>query len=495
MKYITSFVDWTRVDENLGAAKQYVIRQGAKGLKKEVGALTPEERAEILQEKEIDSIFKLTNSHPNLTLPFLRFYFEHGAPILAQGEGQEATSLEWLMGIVRNKKWMLSQLEHNFDWYASLEPKDGVSGFERLLDELRTIERAKETKWFVDGLPKALRDQWRALPKSRQAESITMALQLAELGPTVISRLFEKIKAFAHWSIEKVLEYTSNYIKGYANLELNKKISQIEQLEPEAGIVWQDERYLVLSMRTEKAQKELCAVANWCINRGQFANYADQALQFNIFDFGADPKDPYFLTGTTVLYSGNVRTSHDINDHYIKKSDDPKEHFLQLGYPEELVATIVDAVPAERLVKELVYDLKVDMLSPEDLLLTIIKQSYVVDPSTNPAVLSAVLNIVESRVKRAMTRPQVVRFYAKYGVLSKFSAGLLKLLLEGASKTEMQPIISTTLETFKRIREASRSTSTLHPKLKSVLDQEEEVMDELGRARIAEGRHTKKIKK
>ena len=37
----------------------------------------------------------------------------------------------------------------------------------------------------------------------------------------------------------------------------------------------------------------------------------------NIFNFGTDPSDPLFLTGTTIYYTGKVRTSHDINDKHI----------------------------------------------------------------------------------------------------------------------------------------------------------------------------------
>ena len=121
----------------------------------------------------------------------------------------------------------------------------------------------------------------------------------------------------------------------------SKKVAELEELEPEAGVIYSDDQYLVMSMRTENAQKKLCSVANWCINRGSFSSYATDAVQLNIFNFGTDPSDPLFLTGTTVYYNGRVRTSHDINDRHIMKSSDPAEHLSQLGYPDSLVSNVV----------------------------------------------------------------------------------------------------------------------------------------------------------
>ena len=123
---------------------------------------------------------------------------------------------------------------------------------------------------------------------------------------------------------------------------MKKKIDELESLEPEAGILYNDDKYLVMSIRTEEAQKNLCAVANWCINRGQFHSYADKGLQINIFNFGTDPADPLFLTGNTIGFEGRVRDSHDINDKSIRKGLEMSEHFKELGYPDSLISAIKD---------------------------------------------------------------------------------------------------------------------------------------------------------
>jgi hypothetical protein len=175
---------------------------------------------------------------------------------------------------------------------------------------------------------------------------------LEKLGKSAINRLFEKIKSMERWDIKDVIKYISNYIGGFSNLEMQKKIDELENLEPEAGIIYSDDNYLVMTMRTEDAQKALCSVANWCINRGSFHTYANKGLQINIFNFGTDPSDPLFLTGNTISFEGKVTDSHDIYDGPIVKDRDPREHLTRLGYPRALVDTVMYSLEPEFAIKK-----------------------------------------------------------------------------------------------------------------------------------------------
>jgi hypothetical protein len=483
MKYISPYHGWLPLYENTAAAKQYVIKQAAERLSKEVSELTDSERARALDSPQVQLIFSLTKDYPSYSASFLRFYFEHNAPIETPADNPEAYSLEKMINILKTRKQLISQLPHNFDYYASLKPERRITGWERLTDSLRTLERAKEAKWFVDSLPRPLRDGYRALPTEEQAAVITLAIKLKELGKEVTARLFEKIKAFSSWTISDVISYASNYVKGYSNLDMRKKIDEIESLAPEAGIIYSDDQYVVVSIRTEASQKELCAIANWCINRGRFAEYSEEAVQLNIFNFGADPTDPLFLTGTTVYYSGKVRTSHDINDDYIQKSQDPAKHFLALGYPKELVSAVMVQFPIEASIKKIVYDLKLDTKSPEDLLFGLIRESYRSDYASDPRVMEIIGQIIDIRVREKMSRVQVVQLYVKYGVLSKFSAQILKSLVVDPTKTEMQQILSSTLNAFKRVHAAVamyKDDARIPIQIKNVLSREGEVLAELG---------------
>jgi len=100
-------------------------------------------------------------------------------------------------------------------------------------------------------------------------------------------------------------------------------------------------------MRTENAQKKLCSVAQWCINRGRFYSYADKGLQINIFNFGTDSTNPLFLTGTTIAFNKTVTDSHDINDSSIKNSSNLVTHFGNLGYPKSLIDSIMNGFDME----------------------------------------------------------------------------------------------------------------------------------------------------
>ena len=475
MRIVESFSNWLAghsLNENISAAKIYMQKRYAKRLRKEANALTPEERDAALTDPTYLQILELVKAYPGYAMPFIKFHFEHGASV---------QSLAELLEIVKTKKHLIQQLSMPIDQWANVEPKNGIKGFEQLMDEIRTMERAKEAKWFMDSLPKPLRDQYRALDGEKKKEAITLAIQLTELGKSAIDRLFQKIKSMSSWTIDQVLEYTSNYVKGFANLGLNKKIQELESLEPEAGVIYSDDQYLVMSMRTENAQKKLCSVANWCINRGSFASYASDAVQLNIFNFGTDPSDPLFLTGTTIYYNGRVRTSHDINDLHIMKSSDPAEHLHKLGYPESLVSNVVQSLATEMMVKKVVYDLKLDKTKPVDLLFNIIKQSYLVDPAANQDSLNIVLHIVDTRIKENLTKDQVVKMYRDQGVLSKFSAQLVKMLLADATAEETQAIIDSTLAIFAEVNMIAKEDPTLvFPQVRNILAQENDVLRELG---------------
>jgi hypothetical protein len=478
MRIIESFGGWNlmKLDESTKAAKEYMFQRAAKKMRKEPAELTPEEKDQILTDPQYLQIVDLAKAFPNYLTALLKFGLDQKASL---------EDLRTLLQTLQDKKQLLSQLGRSpqevLDNYSNREPVNGIFGFEQLTDAIRTIERIKEAKWFIDSMPRKIREQFRALTPEEQQPFITAAIQLKELGEEAISRFFKKIKAFENKPISDVGEYIERYLKGFSNLDMQKKIQDIENLEPEAGIIYSDDQYLVMSVRTEKAQKDLCAVANWCINRGSFSSYANDAVQLNIFNFGTSSSDPLFLTGTTVYYTGKVRTSHDINDSMIKKSDDPTEHFSQLGYPDEVVSTIIRELPREMMVKKVVYDLNLDKNKPIEVLFNIIKQSYSIDPQTDPETLDIVLDIVRTRIKENLTRAEIIKMYTEYGVLSKFSAMLVKELLDDSSPEEMQQIIDATLRIFATVNQIAKEDPTLlFPQVKNVLAQESDVLKELG---------------
>lgn len=352
MKICESFNAWLEtkpINENIASAKIFMQKMYARELDKSQSTLTKEEQDRALENPDYLRINKLVNPWPGYMLPFVKFHFEQGIPIVDPNprEANDIMDLKDLVEVIKNKKHIIQKLPKTIDQYANAENVGNANGFEQLTDEIGKIERFKEAKWFIDGLPKPLRDQYRSLDREKQNSLITSAILLSKLGKSSVDRLFDKIKAMANWSIEDFITYTANYVKGLENIGMNSKVKELEELSPEAGILYSDDQYLVMSMRTENAQKKLCSVAQWCINRGRFYSYADKGLQINIFNFGTDSTNPLFLTGTTIAFNKTVTDSHDINDSSIKNSSNLVTHFGNLGYPKSLIDSIMNGFDME----------------------------------------------------------------------------------------------------------------------------------------------------
>lgn len=478
MKIIESFSNWKNdslINENIAAAKVYMQKMAADILRKPVSELTPGEITKALSNKDYLAILNLVKEMPGYAMAFVKFHFDQGINL---------DQLADLANTIKTKKSIIQQLPISIDKYSSLPTGDDrVTGFEKLTDEIQVIEKFKEVKWFVDGLPKSLRDQYRSLPKDKQLTVLNMAHQLQSLGKPAIDRLFSSIKAFDHWPIDKLIDHISKYIAGLSNNGMKTKINTIEELEPEAGILYMDDRYLAISLRTENAQKKLCSVAvTWCINRESFHSYVSNGIQVNIFDFGKPMSDNLFLTGTTIYYSGTVSTAADINNKNIVKSSDPATHFRELGYPDKMINRIISEMPTEMIVKKIVYDIGLDKKKPIDILKGIIMQSYGTSEDANPKSIKIILDIINSRVKINLTKDDVIALYLQYGVLSSMSAKLLKTVADDLTKEEFNSIIKATLAKFATIHRSIKIEPSFAnlPRVANVLSQEKTVLSELG---------------
>jgi hypothetical protein len=141
----------------------------------------------------------------------------------------------------------------------------------------------------------------------------------------------------------------------------------------------------------------------------------------------------------------------------------------------------VQELATEMMVKKVVYDLKLDKTKPVELLFNIIKQSYLVDPAANQDSLNIVLHIVDTRIKQNLTQDQVLKMYKDQGVLSKFSAQLVKMLLADAGDADIQAIIDATLSIFAEVNLiAKEDPSLVFPQVRNILAQENDVLRELG---------------
>jgi hypothetical protein len=216
-----------------------------------------------------------------------------------------------------------------------------------------------------------------------------------------------------------------------------------------------------MSIRTEAAQKALCSAANWCINNWAWKQYATGAVQINIFDFGVPTTDPLHITGTTIYYSGKVRTSHDINDTTITKSDNPAEHFTKLGYPTELVDSIVKPLLAECGVKQ-VLDEGASATTGKafvDKVMTAGHSLQLSDQRMAQYAEHEIVNVIDQEMGQLIKMQDVIDSFKQYGVLSTFAAKLYNKLVKGSAiaETDKQAILDKTLRGFSMIEKTITS--------------------------------------
>lgn len=477
MRIVESYISWKegKLNENLAAAKAYMEKEYAQEINKKSSELTPEEKNAALSNRAYQEIIKMIGNSTGFANAFVKFHFEQRVSL---------QRLKELLTKLNTERHILSQLPKNLDQYASAEKVGAANGFEQLNDAIRTLERVKESKWFIDNLPKALRDQYREASADVKTEVINIAQQLSEMEKSTIARLMEKIKAFASWSLDDMIKYCTNYIAGFSNLNLSSKIKDIEELAPQAGILYSDDKYLVLSMRTEDAQKKLCSVANWCINRGSFHTYAKNALQINIFNFSEESSDPMFLIGTTISYEGKVTASHDINDKDIVKSSNFKDHFSKLEYPTTLIDAIESSLSTEASIKKLVYKLSFDNTTPEKILLNILHSSYELEENFDIETLKEIVLILQDKIgpllENEASKKEIVKIFEENGVLSKLSLSIAYSLFGKGDTQSYSVLYGATSEIYAEIEdEVKNNPAVMNNLIKNVMDQKEYILSNL----------------
>jgi hypothetical protein len=506
MKHIVRYdnlFEFYSLNEDVQGAKSYIKNIYAKKY-----GISPKEMSDSdIQKAFNDKIFKdviqITNKNPGYSLPFLKFAIEQRIPIFGGRPDEEIKSLSMLVDWINNRSQLVSRLPMKIQDYANSERIGEVKGFGKLADDIRTLERNISLKWIVDRLPAKPREEFRKLPDNEKQELLNIANSLEEMDKDdpekkITTRLLSKIKAMADYPIQEIIDYMNNYISGYSSIDAEKKLQEVKELSPEAGVLYSKSPYLVMSMRTEKSQKKLCRVANWCINRGSFLSYAKNALQINIFDYSVSPSDPMFLTGTTISYDGYVTTSHDINDGYIKKHESPREHFLSLGYPEEVVDRIIEKIPSEIAIKKLVEEalglntksLRSSQNTNFITYLFGLADSNIqgkIEDSEWEKVIPIIVEILDSEDKGF--GEMMLNFMEEYGVFTSSGVKVLQdIFLKRVTKKQISAIYNSSVETFdeiKRLYAYKMKRGDGNPifikNLENILKNEDKVLSELKR--------------
>jgi hypothetical protein len=488
MSGILNFSQWansTGLNENVKAAKRELVKRYAE--KNKIEEITPEIEQRAVDNKSYNKIREIVKGNDGYVYAFLLFHLDHGATF---------NQLEDLYKRIRDNSGSLNSLPMTIEEYSKQERVNGVNPFEALNDQFNNIEERRKHKWIIEKVNGDLR---RSI-KTMSAEDIDRLYTAAKMiddadeeagdfidpetnRPTNNrTSLLKKSNAFSEGG--KYLIWVEEMANGVANSDVTAKINALRAIQPEAGIIYNRGGYLAMSIRTENAQKELCSIANWCINRGLWGSYGGKAgsLQINIFNFNVPVTNPLHITGTTIYANGTVHTAHDKNDDYIQKSKDPAQHFEALGYPEDLIGTVMKSLDTEYTIKNIVTGLGIDTANPTDLLASLVKSTYKINLDVEENIRNIIVGIIRDQLSKKLSKDSVMDLYMKFGVLSTFSAKILNILIPNLTDEEKKKVLD---NNDRIINDPGRGLRAIlartgrgaYPQLAAAIDSEEKIKD------------------
>lgn len=481
MKYLSGYSQFINesfinIEENMQAAKAYIAKRHAARANKQLNELTPEEQAAAFRNRDFVEIQNLlTQKYYGYMLPFVKFRFEQNIPI---------SDLRSLLDEIIKFRSVLNTLPYPIEKYAEGNPdpnSTALTGFEALMDQFRTMEFNRKGKWIIDALPRALRDQARALDKDGQNRLIRLGWNLAQKDQAIQKRVMSKVNRYTR--LEDFIDYATQIAD--AENDSAKLVAQAESLAPEIVIMYDDNNYVVFSVRTEAAQKKIFAMANWCLNRGAWDLYVSKGVQLNILNFNLPSSDPMYLTGTTILSSNSsVKASHDVNDANIKKSDDPVEHLRLNGYPDDLIENVMRILPTELVAKDILVRVieKTDVSQKIKAIATAGHELEVLPetPEKEQIETDLVAIIDQDFETGNFSTKTMIQAFKQFGILSTFAAKLYNKTLKGQiSEEDKAEIFNKTERGFYLIANASSNWNDpkTKAKMQAILANKDQILN------------------
>lgn len=484
MNGILTFKQWTGsigLNENVKAAKQELIKRYVEQNK--IEEITPEVEQKAVDNRAYNKIREIVKGNDGYVYAFLLFYLDHKASI---------DNLEELYNKIKSNAGALNTLPMTIEEYSKQELVNGVNPFEALMDQFYNIEERRKYRWIIDKVngdlrrsiktmsPEDIEKLYKAAKLIDEADEEAGDFTDPDTGRTTNNRISLLVKSNAFSDGKEYLDWVEKMADGVSNSDVLSKVNALRALQPEAGILYNKGGYLAMSIRTEHAQKELCSVANWCINRGSWGSYGGLAntLQYNIFNFNLPVTNLLHITGTTISESGKIRNSHNKNDDPIIKSSDPYEHFTKLGYPEDLAKALVTSIPVENQIKEILTGLKIDLLDQGEVLISLVKTTYMIDLDAEKAIRNVIIGIIRDQLSKKLSRSTILELFLKYGVLSTFSARILNILIPDLADSEKTSLLNFNDQIFNEMRTLLRQHGTKKfPSIPGKLKNAEQIKD------------------
>ena len=304
---------------------------------------------------------------------------------------------------------------------------------------------------------------------------------LAQKDQAIQKRVMSKVSRYTR--LEDFIDYATQIAD--AENDSAKLVAQAESLAPEIVIMYDDNNYVVFSVRTEEAQKKIFAMANWCLNRGSWDSYVSKGVQLNILNFNLPSSDPMYLTGTTVLSANSsVKASHDVNDANIKKSDDPAEHLRLNGYPEDLIENVMRILPIELVTKDMLARVieKTDVSQKIKAIATAGHELEILpDTPEKEQIETDLVAIIDQDFETGnFSTKTMIQAFKQFGILSTFAAKLYNKTLKGQiSEEDKAEIFNKTERGFYLIANASSNWNDpkTKAKMQAILANKDQILN------------------
>ena len=153
-----------------------------------------------------------------------------------------------------------------------------------------------------------------------------------------------------------------------------------------------------------------------------------------------------------------------------------------MGYPEDLIGTVMKSLDTEYTIKNIVTGLGIDTANPADLLASLVKSTYKINLDVEENIRNIIVGIIRDQLSKKLSKDSVMDLYMKFGVLSTFSAKILNILIPNLTDEEKKKVLD---NNDRIINDPGRGLRAIlartgrgaYPQLAAAIDSEEKIKD------------------
>lgn len=465
--------------ENVQGAKEYLLDQGAKGLKKEKNELTDKEKKEFLEDPVWEMVKEVTKKNPGYALTFLRF---------AKEDKASKDDLETLLREIAKNKDRIKNLPRKIEDYPDMKKEKGETKpkNELLFDDLITLERRAKLKKFYQDLGPKMQGEFDQATAEEIEKLVKISNELEALpqrdGKKGWTQFFKTVYKYENdkgyypeyndrkHAFEDLIESAVEFIE-FWKVSDDEFIEKLKSLRPQLEILYNKDKILVVSTRNAEAQKEVQGVLPWCIKHdSNFWNYVQgDRVQLVVLDGRKRFDDPFRSMGITVTPDGRITAGFDHNNSSISRGSNETvfELLRKKDLPEDLINKLKKRLPTESAIKValmLFYKEESKNAPLQDILrdLLNLNKGFLrgeIDPEIWEKISADVTRIIFE--KRKFSKEKILSEFVKNGIYSIASWNIWDVLLEDfATKEDIEKIKERTKAVLKNMEEVMELTKT-----------------------------------